>query len=101
LSYTIKIAPHAAAAIRAGSDWWLKNRSKAPEAFADEIERGFELIRSLPGSGEPVAHSEISKVRRLLLGRIRYHLYYRVDRETETIEVLAFWHASRGSQPTL
>jgi len=101
LSHSIKIAPRAAAAIRAGADWWLENRPKAPEAFADDIERGFELIRSLPSSGEPVTHSELKDVRRLLLGRIRYHLYYRIDPEIETIEVLAFWHTSRGSQPRL
>jgi hypothetical protein len=38
-------------------------------------------------------------VRRLLLGRVRYFIYFRVT--PDTLEVLAFWHMSRGKQPTL
>ncbi len=37
--------------------------------------------------------------RRIYLDRIHYYLYYSVDDRTETVEVLAFWHASRGSSP--
>jgi hypothetical protein len=38
-------------------------------------------------------------VRRILLTRGNYYLYYR---ETpEAIDVLAFWHASRGAPPPL
>jgi hypothetical protein len=36
-------------------------------------------------------------VQRFHLSRISYHLYYRV--RGDRVEVLAFWHASRGSGP--
>jgi plasmid stabilization system protein ParE len=39
--------------------------------------------------------------RRLHLARIRYDIYYRVNEDLERVEVLAFWHASRGRQPVL
>ncbi len=39
--------------------------------------------------------------RRLLLRRIGYHLYYRVHEENADVEILAFWHTSRGSSPDL
>jgi hypothetical protein len=38
-------------------------------------------------------------VRRLLLSRIGYWLYYRED--AGGIDVLAFWHVKRGSGPTV
>ena len=38
-------------------------------------------------------------VRRLLVGRIRYFIYYRVI--SGKVEVLAVWHVSRGRQPSL
>ena len=37
--------------------------------------------------------------RRIYLDRIHYYLYYSVDDRAEIVEVLAFWHASRGSSP--
>jgi len=101
LSYRLRVAPQAAAQIRAGAIWWARNRSKAPAAFTEDIEKGFELARSLPSVGEPVRHSRLPGVRRLLLARVRYHLYYSVSHETETVEILALWHTSRGTTPDL
>ncbi len=43
--------------------------------------------------------SRIRNVRRLLVGRIRYFIYYRPT--PEAVEVLAVWHVSRGRQPNL
>jgi hypothetical protein len=40
-------------------------------------------------------------VRRVLLSRVSYFLYYRVNRTSGSVEVLAFWHARRGSGPEL
>jgi len=69
-------------------------------AFADELEKGFDLARAWPASGEAVRHPQI-EVRRILLGRIRYHLYYSVSPDTEVVEILALWHTSRGSAPKI
>jgi plasmid stabilization system protein ParE len=101
LTYRFHVAPSAEAQIRDAANWWIENRPKAPEAFAEDVERAFEIISSLPGTGEPVFHSRLKGLRRLLMGRVRYHLYYHVDQERETVEVLALWHTSRGTTPTL
>jgi len=101
LTYRFRVAPGAEAQIRDAANWWIENRPKAPEAFAEDLERVFEIISSLPGTGEPVFHSRVKGLRRLLMGRVRYHLYYNVDQEGETVEVLALWHTSRGTTPTL
>lgn len=97
----LRVAPRAAAQIRAAADWWIENRSKAPEAFAEDLERAFDLIGSFPALGERVSHSRLPGVRRMHLARVRYHLYYVVSEETETVEVLALWHTSRGQAPEL
>jgi plasmid stabilization system protein ParE len=99
LSYHIHVSPRAALQIRTAAKWWAENRSKAPEAFAEEMEHAFDLARRFPSAGEAVAHADLPGVRRLLLNRIRYHLYYCVSPENDTVEVLALWHTSRGRRP--
>ena len=101
MSFQIRVSARASAQIRVAAGWWLENRPKAPEAFAEEIERGFELLRAFPSTGQHVPHSRLDGVHRILLARVRYHLYYTVSLETETIEVLSLWHTSRGSAPIL
>ena len=96
----IRVSPAAVLQIEHASAWWLEHREKAPEALAEEMERGFDLIRSFPGAGQRVSHPQHDGLRRLLLGRVRYYLYY-VEADDETVDVLALWHFSRGSQPDL
>jgi plasmid stabilization system protein ParE len=99
LSYRLRVSRRAESQIRVASDWWLENRPKAPQAFSEEIERAFDLVRALPSVGEPVAHLGLKGVRRVLLGRIRYYLYYQAFPAMEIVEVLALWHTSRGKGP--
>lgn len=40
-------------------------------------------------------------VRRMLLARTSYHLYYVIDESAGSVELLALWHTRRGSKPTL
>jgi plasmid stabilization system protein ParE len=95
----IRVARRAAADIDEATDWWELNRAAAPGAIADEIERAFALIRSQPRIGALARNARLPGVRRVHLSRVHYHLYYRVM--PEAIEVLAFWHTSRGSVPSV
>jgi len=101
LSYQLRVSPRAAAQIRTAEEWWLKNRTKAPEAFTEELEKALALIQALPSAGEPVPHSRHTGVRRILLSRVRYYPYYRPLLEEEIVEILSIWHTSRGSRPIL
>lgn len=101
MNLTIRISPQAAGQIRTAHDWWVRNRSKAPEAFAEEVERAFDLIKALPDAGEPVRHPHLPGVRRLLLGRIRYYLYYVKSIDQDIVDVLACWHTARGTAPEI
>jgi plasmid stabilization system protein ParE len=52
-----------------------------------------------PSFGSPFLSTRAQGVRRVLLRRTRYHLYYRIV--GDDIEILAFWHAGRGTPPPL
>jgi plasmid stabilization system protein ParE len=95
----IRIGPRAQAQIEQASDWWFEHRPAAPDLFDEELARAIATIREMPGAGQPVAHATRPGIRRLFMGRIRYHLYYLAS--DEYVDVLALWHTARGSQPVL
>ena len=97
----VRIAGSAARAIVEAASWWTANRPKAPNALVTELERALQLIAVHPGIGARATNVRLADVRRIHLSRVRYHLYYRITDASETIEVLALWHASRGSSPKI
>jgi plasmid stabilization system protein ParE len=97
----IEVSDLAKAQIRAAEEWWRLNRPKAPNAIREELERASSLISVQPKVGARARNISLPGARRLQLARVRYYVYYRVVTEPEQVEVLAFWHASRGSSPPL
>ena len=95
----IKVSARAAAHIRQAAEWWAENRPAAPGAVRTDIGEALALLAQQPGIGVAYKGGSAKNVRRLLIGRIRYFIYYRVT--SETLEVLALWHMSRGKQPLL
>ena len=69
----------------------LRNASRWSD-LADVLEMRLDAV-----VGARALNTKLSGVRRLHLIRVRYHIYYRVRRST--VEVLAFWHSSRGIAP--
>jgi plasmid stabilization system protein ParE len=47
----VRIVHSAARAIEEAATWWERNRSKAPDAFADDLEDALKLIASHPEIG--------------------------------------------------
>lgn len=98
----VSFTPRAAKHVAKAKEWWLKNRTKAPEALREDLERVLGLISAHPGIGEVARNVRLAGVRRLYLNRVRYYLYYRIrEGPTTSVEVVAFWHASRGSGPRI
>jgi plasmid stabilization system protein ParE len=96
----ISFTRRAAAQTEAAGRWWRENRTKAPEALREELEQALQLVASQPEIGAMARSTGLAGVRRVLLSRVRYHLYYRVlEAPTRSIEVLALWHVSRGDKP--
>jgi len=82
-------------------DWWRVNRAAAPDLFWRELESVVELLRRSPLIGPIYVASPIPGVRRMLIGRSRYHVYWEVDSASKTVTITAVWHAGRGSGPPL
>jgi plasmid stabilization system protein ParE len=77
----------------------LANRDKAPAAFDEELDA---IVTSLERDPEQIGQPQRERHRRrVLLRRIRYYLYFRVVDNGAMVQVLALWHASRGSEPEL
>ena len=99
MPFPIQVTPVADAHIQKAATCWLAHREKAPQAFREELERGFALISQQPETGARAANVQLKEVRRIHLSRIRYFLYYRF--KEGRIEVLALWHSSRLKSPAL
>jgi plasmid stabilization system protein ParE len=101
LRFRFKVAARADRQIRAAAKWWAKNRTAAPALFTEDLESAFSLIEEFPYAGEEIPHRRILGLRRVLLGRSQYHLYYTAHLSDHIVEVLALWHSSRGKPPRM
>lgn len=95
----VEVTPRAAAQIEAAAAWWAAHRPAAPDAIRTDFQEAELLLSHEPGVGARSSTARYPDLRRLCLSRVRYHIYYRV--RTGKVEILAFWHASRGSAPNL
>jgi plasmid stabilization system protein ParE len=81
--------------------WWRKNRPSAPALFADELEQALERLAFAPEIGPLYLPKAAQGVRRLLLPKTQYYVYYAIDRDLGLIGVIAVWSCRRGSAPRL
>ena len=95
----IRISARAAVEIRRAADWWVVNRPAAPTAVGTDLAEALSLLAEQPGIGAKYEGTRALDVRRLLLGRVGYLVYYAADEES--VDVLAFWHSVREDQPRL
>lgn len=96
MALPVRFTVSAVRSIDEALEWWARNRDKAPHALAEDLEQALALISSYPQIGTRARNASVSGVRRLHPSRVRHYLYYRVaGGSAPTIQVLAFWHASR------
>lgn len=99
MTLRVRVSARAAKQIAAAAEWWSQNRPAAPGAIRNDIGQSLTLLAEQPGIGTEYRGTRLPGVRRLLVGRIRYFIYYRVT--PDTVDVLAVWHVSRAKQPAL
>jgi plasmid stabilization system protein ParE len=97
--FAIIIMPNAHRQIREASDWWRRNRQTAPRLFEEELDRALLRLARYPGLGTRSSWPRLQGVRRLLVRRVKYVVFYRLRPKARRVEVLAVWHARRGSGP--
>ncbi len=99
---SVRFTRRAARHVDEAGRWWLANRPKAPGALREDLARALQLITTQPDAGATARNVRLFGVRRVLLRRVNYHLYYRlVDSPSRSIQVVALWHADRGDGPEL
>lgn len=101
MSFRVLLTPQAEEQLRAIDQWWQENRTAAPALFIDEFERVVDLLREMPGLGPRFRRATIPGVRRILLRRSGYWVYYVPDEPRSLVYVLAVWSGRRGSDPNL
>ena len=99
--YRIVVAGRARIAISRVGAWWKANRTAAPRLFEEELAGAFELIANAPAAGEEWRSQRLPGVRRWLLPKSRYHVYYTADEQQSVVIVRMVWFASRGRGPRL
>lgn len=95
----LRVVPMAQQQIREAAGWWRTNRPAAPNAIVDELRRVFRLLRVHPAIGACARNPGFDGVRRVLVARVGYHVYYRIGPAGDVVEILAFWHSRRGAGP--
>ncbi len=94
--FDVLFSTRATREIAAAETWWRGHRSDAaPGAIPTELARIAKLLVAAPALGAPVPQARLAGVRRILLDRLGYHLYYVIDADHGHIIVLAFWHVRR------
>lgn len=92
---------HARRQFETAAAWWRLNRETAPFLLEEEVDQAVKLLAGAPFAGTPGRDVRMKDVRRLVLRATRYLIYYRVTESKHLVEILRFWHASRGREPRL
>jgi plasmid stabilization system protein ParE len=69
--------------------------------FSRELEAAVRLLETSPLIGKSYPQAPVPEVRRLLIGRSRYHIYWEVDAASQAVTIVAVWYAGRGIGPRL
>jgi len=93
----MRVSARAFAQIEKVAEWWAENRPSAPGAVRQDVAEMLALLSIQPGTGASPRRSRVRGVRRVVLPRVRYYLYYRVS--GRFLQVLSFRHMSRSRQP--
>ena len=101
MSFRVELSPQARAQIATINLWWAENRPAAPTLVAAEFETAIQQLTTSPESGRLHDRRNQAHVRKVLLPRSRYHLYYEVEPASRLVTILAIWPLSRGQGPEL
>ena len=98
---TVLLSKRAQQAIARIDDRWRRH-AMHPDVFFDELQVAIERLGATrpPDPGTPCAMGARVHLRRYLLERSRYHVYFEIDEHAQIVRVLTVWSAQRPL-PTL
>jgi hypothetical protein len=91
------MTPDAQEHARLGRRWWREHR-EAKHLFSEELRAALIRLRRAPDH-EVYGHLNGVPVRRILLERTRFHVYYVVLSKEQLVTVVAVWGATRAGPP--
>jgi plasmid stabilization system protein ParE len=74
--------------------WWRIHRPAGRKIVVTEAREAKRILGRFPEIGE-IDRGRGGEIRRLLLPRSGYFVFYRVDHGARRVDVLAFWSAQR------
>jgi len=99
--FRVTLLEPAKAHIKEIARWWRANRGERHRLPLEELRAAITGLAAFPDIGMAYRSRHRRGVRRLLLPRSQYWVYYEVDDEREEVRVLAVWRALRGKAPPL
>jgi plasmid stabilization system protein ParE len=97
----VRTTPTADRRILDAANWWWENRTAVPDLFIREFVDAVAKLARAPHVGIPYTYPKVADVRRLLMRRTKYHVYYVYRRERDEVWILSVWRAMRGRGPVL
>jgi plasmid stabilization system protein ParE len=91
MAFKIRYHEDALADLEEIFDWSREKHPETTEQFAHDLFDHIELLQSHPYIGTPIKGNP--ELRRLLHSPL--YVYYRVNENRGTVEILHFWHSSR------
>lgn len=79
--------------------WWRQNRTAAPHLFEDELADALVMLQEHPEAGTAFPRPSFPKLRKYVLQRTRYHVYFEYDADKGEIYVHSVWSSVRGTFP--
>jgi plasmid stabilization system protein ParE len=99
--FGVALTPLAKAHLARIQRWWAANRPAAPDLFGKEFEAAARRLATSPKASAVYRTINGREIRRALLPRTRYHLYFEVNDAGLIVFVVAIWHTSRRRGPSL
>lgn len=101
MTLQLRYAKRAVRQIAAAAAWWHENRPLAPMLFERELAQAIRVIEENATLFAELKTTKAKGIRRVVMARSRYYLYWHVVDDGSVAEVLACWHTSRGRHPPL
>lgn len=97
--YQVRLLELAKTNIEEIAAWWSTHRPKHPDLPAEELRSATRTLAGFPNAGGRVQSRRARGIRRLLLPRSQYWIYYEVDEDLEEVRIFAVWRTARGKKP--
>jgi plasmid stabilization system protein ParE len=95
----VRITPEAQAQLEERKRWWRQHRDKAPDLFDQEFVAAAARIGSEPMSFPVFTDKRDRTIRRCLMPKTQYHVYFEILEDRSEISVVAAGGGRRRKPP--